>query len=299
MSISGSSPVQISGEFLPKGIAGTEQEAFHRRNADSEHVGDFLIGHSLVTTQHHGQPLLLSEGSHRGLHRSMKFVIQYPAVGTRRGIGKFWQCPLPIILRHNTSPGTPPRLVEDETLRDGHHPGRHLGLRPPSGGRSPDIEKNLLGHILGISRSDHPGHRPDHEFLMTLHQDPKGCVITVGDGCHQLLIRIFGNLGRTRHGKMLFQGRLLFTRRHESACPQALTPQGGAGCVEQVASSYLLDRNPADGIPLFPEDGLELRDRSHQAVIPRHLVPTAMDRQLFLHGRKIPEVIGLQTQGAR
>lgn len=88
MSISGSSPIQIIGELFTKGIAGAEKKTFQRRDAGSENLGDLLVRHPFVTPQHHGESLLLSKRSHGGLHGAVEFLIQYPAIGSRRGIGK-------------------------------------------------------------------------------------------------------------------------------------------------------------------------------------------------------------------
>jgi hypothetical protein len=122
----------------------------------------------------------------------MEFLIQYPAIRPRRSIGKLaYRLILPR-LGNDPRPATPPRLVKDKALRDGHHPGRHLRFGSPPGGRPPDIQKYLLSDIFSICRTDHPGNRPHHKMLVPLDKFSKCSMVARGNPEHYFLIGIFG-----------------------------------------------------------------------------------------------------------
>lgn len=184
----------MGGELLLEIVAGAEQQAFDGGQGHVEDDANVFVRHVFVTAKGHGEALFFGKALDSAVNGGFEFF----ALGSGVGLGALRGGVLDVVLLLGGFDGdfafasAAAHFIEDEVAGDGEQPGGEFGAGFVARGGTPDADKDLLGHVVGIVEVvEHAHHRSNHGALMGLHQLFKGAGIPFFDAEHQAHIFLF------------------------------------------------------------------------------------------------------------
>jgi len=178
-----------------------------------ERLGDLLVAQFLVTPQNHCQALRFRQIGNGGVDRLLQFLFEERSI--RRDRVFVPDRPF-LLLRftlewHLRMARTAAQFVKHQIASDLKQPGRELRPRHIALRTFPDPHENLLSNVFGVgSVPQHPGHRADHQPLMTLHELLEGAGVARADQSHQA--NILGILLGSCRRAWVIVGHLVYRR---------------------------------------------------------------------------------------